>query len=62
LAGHFLHHDLFYPESYPAHWRLENTLPRVQELGVKSVHEQIYMLGNPARALVSDGHTDEPFL
>jgi hypothetical protein len=62
VAGHFLHHDLFYPESYPAHWRLENTLPHITELKAKAVHEQIYMLGNPVRALVSDGHTDEPFL
>ena len=62
VAGHFMHHDLFYPESYPAHWRLENTLPRVKELGVSAVHEQLYLLTNINRTLVSDGKTDPAYL
>jgi hypothetical protein len=62
VAGHFLHHDLFYPESYTHWWRIENTLPRLKELGVTTVHEQLYLLTNPARVLVSDGRTDPALL
>jgi hypothetical protein len=62
VAGHFLHHDLFYPESYTHWWRIENTLPRLKKLGVTTVHEQLYLLTNPARVLVSDGRTDPAVL
>lgn len=62
VGGHFLHNDLFYPADHDDSWRLERTLPFVKELGVKTVHEQIYPLMHPDRILVSNGTTDPVLL
>ncbi len=57
VTGHFLHHSRFYPQ-YGPYWRVDLTLPLVKELGVKTVHEAIYSLEAPQRALISGGKTD----
>jgi hypothetical protein len=57
VAGHFLHHDLFFPQ-YSRFWRIELTLPLLKELGITTVHEQVYALTAPQRMLVSDGRTE----
>ncbi len=62
VGGHFLHNDLFHPTTHNDSWRLERTLPFVKELGVKTVHEQIYPYTSPERILVSDGTTDPSLL
>lgn len=41
-AGHMLHTDHFYPGKFTKYWRLEHTLPFVQQLGISSVREPIY--------------------
>jgi hypothetical protein len=41
-AGHMLHSDHFYPGKFSPYWRLEYTLPFVQQLGIASMREPIY--------------------
>jgi hypothetical protein len=61
VAGHFLHHDLFFP-NHSRFWRIEFTLPLLKELGITTVHEQVYALTAPQRMLVSDGRTEPAIL
>ena len=61
VTGHFLHHDQFFPDQ-PRFWRVEFTIPLLKELGITTVHEAVYALTAPQRALISDGRTDPPIL
>ncbi len=61
VTGHFLHHDLFFPNQ-SRFWRIEFTIPLLKELGITTVHEAVYALTAPQRALISDGRTDPAIL
>jgi hypothetical protein len=61
VTGHFLHHDQFFPNQ-PRFWRVEFTIPLLKELGITTVHEAIYALTAPQRALISDGRTEPAIL
>ena len=61
VTGHFLHHDLFYPNQ-SQFWRVEFTIPLLQELGITTVHEAVYALAAPQRVLISDGRTEPAIL
>jgi hypothetical protein len=57
VAGHFLHTDIFY-DHYTEHWRLENTLPLLQQAGLTWVREPVYLLADSRRSIVFGGHDD----
>ena len=61
VTGHFLHQDRFFPDQ-PRFWRVEFTIPLLKELGITTVHEAVYALTAPQRALISDGRTDPAIL
>ena len=61
VTGHFLHHDQFFPNQ-PRFWRVEFTIPLLKELGITTVHEAVYALTAPQRALISDGRTEPAIL
>jgi Cellulase (glycosyl hydrolase family 5) len=61
VTSHFLHHDQFFPDQ-PRFWRVEFVIPLLKELGITTVHEAVYALTAPQRALISDGRTEPAIL
>src|SRR5262245_61766897 len=61
VTSHFLHHDQFFPDQ-PRFWRVDFVIPVLKELGITTVHEAVYALTAPQRALISDGRTEPPIL
>jgi Cellulase (glycosyl hydrolase family 5) len=61
VTSHFLHHDQFFPDQ-PRFWHVEFVIPLLKELGITTVHEAVYALTAPQRALISDGRTESAIL
>jgi hypothetical protein len=61
VTSHFLHHDRFFPDQ-PRFWRVEFIIPLLKELGITTVHEAVYALTAPQRALISDGRAEPAIL
>lgn len=61
VTSHFIHNNRFYPELGP-YWSVEKLTPIERDLGVRTVHEGLYALTAPTRALVSNGSTNPAVL
>jgi hypothetical protein len=61
VTSYFLITASFFPDQ-PRFWRVEFIIPLLKELGITTVHEAVYALTAPQRALISDCRTEPAIL